>query len=48
MKAGLKTFGEKGADAVEKEMRQLHDMGILDTDGNLQNAEKRAALTYVI
>ena len=29
LKAGLRTFGDDGVKAVEKEMRQLHDRGVM-------------------
>ena len=29
LKAGLRTFGSDGVKAVEKEMRQLHDRGVM-------------------
>ena len=29
LKAGLRTFGNDGVKAVEKEMRQLHDRGVM-------------------
>ena len=48
MKAGLQAFGDKGADAVKREMEQLHEMGALQSVQNLTPSEKCEALKYLM
>jgi hypothetical protein len=48
MKAGLRAFGDRGADAVKREMKQLHDMGALRPVENLTHDEKTSALKYLM
>ena len=50
VRKGLKLFGERGVDAVIKELTQLHDRGVLepkDAD-QLTEEEREAALQYLM
>ena len=50
LKAGLRTFGKDGEIAVEKEMRQLHDRGVMIPvhKKNLTPDQRREALAYLM
>lgn len=48
MKRGLELFGHRGREAVESEMRQLHEMQALQSVRGLSSADKRRALGYLI
>jgi hypothetical protein len=50
MKRGLKMFGRKGEEAVEAELQQLHDRGVIEPvcANELSNAEKKEALAYLM
>ena len=50
VKRGLKEFGEAGADAVVKELQQLHDRGVMTPKmaSELSGEEKRGALQYLM
>eukprot|EP00957_Ditylum_brightwellii_P102200 7790610-Ditylum_brightwellii.AAC.1 len=47
---GLKVFGQKGADAVLKELKQLHDRLVMDPKQpeQMSREEKKAALQYLM
>jgi hypothetical protein len=47
---GLKVFGEAGANAVVKELKQLHDRGVITPKaaGELSREERRNALQYLM
>eukprot|EP00957_Ditylum_brightwellii_P001556 121820-Ditylum_brightwellii.AAC.1 len=47
---GLKVFGQKGADAVLKELKQLHDRVVMDPKNpdEMTKDEKKAALQYLM
>ena len=50
MKKGLKIFGNAGAEAVKKEMKQLHDMDVLIPvkRGDLSDDERHKVLQYLM
>ena len=50
VKKGLKVFGEAGADAVVKELQQLHDRGVMTPKmkDELSQSERRSALQYLM
>ena len=50
LKAGLRTFGKDGERAVEKEMRQLHDRGMMMPvhRKNLTPDQRKEALAYLV
>ena len=50
IKKGLKAFGEPGADAVVKEMKQLHDREVIEPKAAhmMTPTEKRKALEYLM
>ena len=50
LKVGLRTFGKDGEIAVEKEMRQLHDRGVMIPvhKKNLTPDQRREALAYLM
>ena len=50
LKAGLRTFGNDGVRAVEKEMRQLHDRGVMIPvqKESLTLEQQREALAYLM
>ena len=50
LKAGLRTFGKDGVRAVEKEMRQLHDRGVMMPvhRKNLTPDQRKEALSYLM
>ena len=50
LKAGLRTFGKDGVRAVEKEMRQLHDRGVMMPvhRKNLSPEQQQEALVYLM
>ena len=50
LKAGLRTFGDDGLKAVEKEMRQLHDRSVMRPvhKGCLTVEQRREALAYLM
>ena len=48
VKKGLKVFGEKGEQAVVKELTQLHNMKCIDPTSTLTKQQKRAALIYLM
>ena len=50
LKAGLRTFGNDGLKAVEKEMRQLHDRGVMKPvhKSDLTAEQRREALSYLM
>ena len=50
MKAGLRTFGEDGMKAVEKDMRQLHDRDVMKPvhKNCLTTEQQREALAYLM
>ena len=50
LKAGLRTFGDDGLKAVEKEMRQLHDRSVMKPvhKGCLTVEQRREALAYLM
>ena len=48
MRKGLELFGEWGVEAVESEMKQLHEMGALEPVGKLSWKEKSGALGYLM
>jgi hypothetical protein len=50
MKKGIKLFAQDGVDAVLKELKQLHDRGVLEPQApnSLSNEEKKASLQYLM
>ena len=50
LKAGLRTFGDDGVKAVEKEMRQLHDRDVMKPvhKGSLTAEQRKEALAYLM
>ena len=50
LKAGLRTFGNDGMKAVEKEMRQLHDRDVMKPvyKKNLTQEQRKEALAYLM
>ena len=50
LKAGLRRFGEDGVKAVEKEMRQLHDQGVMAPVHKkcLTHEQRKEALAYLM
>ena len=50
LKAGLQTFGNDGVRAVEKEMRQLHDRGVMMPvhKKSLTLEQRKEALAYLM
>ena len=50
LKAGLRTFGKYGVRAVEKEMRQLHDRGVMMPvhKKSLTSEQRKEALAYLM
>ena len=50
LKAGLRTFGNDGVRAVEKEMRQLHDRGVMIPvqRESLTSEQRKEALAYLM
>jgi hypothetical protein len=50
VKKGLKIFGEAGADAIVKEMKQLHDRAVIQPClvTMLTRDEKRKSLQYLM
>jgi len=50
IKAGIKKFGERGNDAVSKELRQLHDRKamVLVLKDDLSLEDKKKALRYLM
>ena len=50
LKAGLHTFGADGVKAVEKEMRQLHDRGVMAPVQKkcLTHEQRKEALAYLM
>ena len=50
LKAGLRTFGDDGIKAVEKEMRQLHDRDVMKPvhKGCLTPKQRKEALAYLM
>ena len=50
LKAGLRTFGADGVKAVEKEMRQLHDRGVMAPvhRKRLTHEQRKEALAYLM
>ena len=50
IKKGLELFGEAGAEAVIKELQQLHDRGVMvpKESSSLSSDEKRNALQYLM
>ena len=48
MRKGLKIFGNRVDKAVESEMKQLHEMGVLEPVGKLLWEEKSGAFGYLI
>ena len=48
MKQGLKIYGEKGVDSVLNELKQLHDRKVVEPKKLLTQAEKKAALHYLM
>jgi hypothetical protein len=50
VKKGLKVFGEAGAEAVVKEMKQLHQLNVIEPKAAsmLTRAEKKASLEYLM
>ena len=50
LKAGLRTFGNDGVRAVEKEMRQLHDRGVMTPvqKESLTSEQRKEALAYLM
>ena len=50
LKAGLRTFGNDGVKAVEKEMRQLHDRGVMIPvqRESLTSEQRKEALAYLM
>ena len=50
LKAGLRTFGDDGLKAVEKEMRQLHDRDVMKPvhKSDLTAEQRREALAYLM
>ena len=50
LKAGLRTFGDDGLKAVEKEMRQLHDRSVMKPvhKGCLTVEQRKEALAYLM
>ena len=47
MNEGLRRFGKRGEDAVRKEIKQLHDMGVI-TPIHPTPEQKRSALQYLM
>ena len=50
LKAGLQTFGNDGVKAVEKEMRRLHDRGVMIPvqRESLTSEQRKEALVYLM
>ena len=50
LKAGLRRFGDDGVKAVEKEMRQLHDRGVMAPVHKkcLTHEQRKDALAYLM
>jgi hypothetical protein len=50
VKHGLKLFGERGVDAVLKEVQQLHDQDVVEplAPNILTKEDKRSALSYLM
>jgi hypothetical protein len=50
LKKGLETFGEAGAEAVNKELQQIHDQSVMvpKAANMLTRAEKQHALKYLM
>ena len=48
MKKGLEKFGQKGVDAVEIELKQLHDRKVVKPTNQLSYAQKKASLEYLM
>jgi len=50
LKAGIKKFGEKGSEAVSKELRQLHDRRAMVPvlKNELSTEDKKRALRYLM
>lgn len=50
MKQGQKLFGERGIDAVLKEVKQLHDRDVVEpiNPNKLTKEDKRSALSYLM
>ena len=50
LKKGLKVFGEAGADVVMKELKQLHDMNVVEPvdAGSLSHEQKQNAPEYLM
>ena len=50
LKAGLQIFGDDGVRAVEKEMRQLHDRGVMIPvhKRSLTSEQRKEALAYLM
>jgi hypothetical protein len=50
MKQGLKTFGDKGREAVLSEIKQLHDRGVIQPKdpNSLSTQDKKNALEYLM
>ena len=50
LKKGLKVFGKAGAEAVTKEVQQLHDRGVLEPKhfGELTREQRVRALAYLM
>ena len=50
LKVGLRTFGDDGVKAVEKEMRQLHDRGVMAPVHKkcLTHEQRKEALAYLM
>ena len=50
LKKGLQVFGKAGAEAVTKELQQLHDLGILEPKhfNELTREQRVRALTYLM
>ena len=50
LKAGLQTFGNDGVKAVEKEMHQLHDRGVMIPvqRESLTSEQRKEALAYLM
>ena len=50
MKKGLQIFGKEGADAIQKEMEQLHIMGVLipQHKSSMTPQERKRVLQYLM
>ena len=48
MKEGLEMFGKRGEEAVESEIKQLHEMGAFEPVAKLSWEEKSGALGYLM